>query len=64
MIKTEEEYRRTKEYVDRLEAILLEARRNTAATEYELMSRSFVRSIAKAQRDMTMYLAGPITEPV
>jgi hypothetical protein len=60
MIRTEEEYKRTKEYVNKLEAILLDARRNTEPTEYELMSRSFVRSIAKAQRDMMVYLAGPV----
>ena len=57
MIVTDEEYRRSREYVDGVVSVLLSARHTVPPEQYRLMSISFAGGIVKAQREMAEYLA-------
>ena len=59
MIRSEAEYQRTREYVDKLQQILLGLRRTHTPSQFEAMSRAYVTELAKAQREITLYLAMP-----
>lgn len=61
MICTDEDCRRSKEYVDGVSADLLKARHGVPPESYHLMSTSLVRSIAKVYREMADYLASSAT---
>ena len=64
MIETEAQYRRTRQFVDRLQDILLNARTTSSPEDYALMSRSLLKDLAKAQREIAMYLASaPANNP-
>jgi hypothetical protein len=57
MIRTDAEFQTTREYVDRLQRILLELRRTHTPRQYESMSKAYLRELAKAQRELTLYLS-------
>jgi hypothetical protein len=57
MISSMEEYQRTKEYTDRLQQILLGLRAAHAPHEYETMSKADLKELAKAQREIAVFLA-------
>lgn len=59
MISSEEDYKRTHEYTERLQSILLELRRVHTGSQFESMSRSFLKELTKAQREISVYLATP-----
>jgi hypothetical protein len=59
MITNEQEYLATREYADRVERILLELRKTHTGSQYEGMSKGFLKELARARRDITMYLALP-----
>lgn len=59
MIASEDDYNRTREYVDRLQKILLELRRTHSASQFQSMSRSFLKELTTAQREINIYLATP-----
>lgn len=59
MIASEDDYNRTREYVDRLQKILLELRRTHSASQFQGMSRSFLKELTTAQREINIYLATP-----
>ena len=61
MITTQEEFERTREYVDRLQKTLLDLRHTHSSSQYASMSKAFLKELAKAQRDITIYLATPVT---
>jgi hypothetical protein len=61
MITTQEEFERTREYVNRLQTTLLDLRRTHSSSQYASMSKGFLKELAKAQREMTIYLATPVT---
>lgn len=53
------EYRKTKNYMDRLQHILLGLRVVCSTQEYESMSRAYLKGLTKAQRGIAIYLAAP-----
>ena len=59
MIKSFEEYQKTREYSERLQVILLALRHTHTPGEYTHMSKGFLTELAKAQREITLYLAIP-----
>jgi len=59
MIVSMEDYRKTKEYTDRLQQILLSLRAAHSPQEYEGMSRPYLKELTKAQREIAVYLAVP-----
>ena len=63
MISNDQEYAATREYAERLERILLELRKTHTGSQYEGMSKGFLKELAKAQREITLYLAVPPGEP-
>ncbi len=56
MISSMKEYRRTKEYTNRLQQILLGLWAVHSAQEYETMSKSYLKELTKAQREIIIYL--------
>jgi hypothetical protein len=60
MISSVEEYKKTKDYTDRLQQILLGLRAAHSAHEYENMSKAYLKELTKAQREIAVYLAVPI----
>jgi len=61
MINTPEEFERTRDYVNRLQTTLLDLRRTHSSSQYASMSKAFLKELAKAQREITLYLATPVT---
>ena len=59
MISSMEDYKKTKEYTDRLQQILLGLRASHSPQEYETMSRAYLKELTKAQREIAVYLAVP-----
>ena len=59
MIKSFEEYQKTREYSERLQVILLDLHHTHTPGQYESMSKGFLKELAKAQREITLYLAIP-----
>lgn len=59
MIVTLEEYENTRAYEERLQQILLELRRTHTSSQYESLSRGYLKELARAQRAITLYLATP-----
>jgi hypothetical protein len=59
VIATYEEYEATREYIDRLQQILLGLRRSHSGSQYEQMSKGFLKELAKAQREIAAYIALP-----
>ena len=59
MISSMEDYRKTKEYSDRLQQISLGLRAAHSPQEYESLSRAFLKERTKAQREIAVYLAVP-----
>jgi|GEM_PF-1490044 len=59
MISSIEDYKRTKDYTDRLQQILLGLRAAHSTQEYESMSRAYLKELTKAQREIAVYLAVP-----
>ena len=59
MIRSDDQYRRTRQYVDGLQEILLELRRTSTPSQYEWMSKAYLKELTKAQREIAMYLAPP-----
>ena len=59
MISSIEDYKRTKDYTDRLQQILLGLRSAHSTQEYESMSRASLKELTKAQREIAVYLAVP-----
>jgi hypothetical protein len=57
MIESLEEYERTVEYANGLQNWLLKMRAAQEPEQYQLMSRSYLKDLAKAQREITLYLA-------
>jgi hypothetical protein len=60
MIASDQEFQTTREYVERLQTILLELRRTHSPTQYQAMSRGFLKELTRAQREMAVYLAAPV----
>lgn len=60
-IRTAEEYERTLGYIAGLQRLLLEMRETHTAEQYQHMSGSYLKELAKAQREVTFYLAMPST---
>ena len=63
MIKTEAEFFTTRQYVDQLQQILMELRRTHSPRQSESMSKSYLRELAKSQRELTLYLSLPELTP-
>lgn len=59
MITTHEEYQRTRDYVERLQNTLLDLRHTHTASQYASMSKAFLKELAKAHREIMVYLATP-----
>ena len=59
MIQTETEFENTRQYVERLQTILLELRRSHSAGEYEVMSKAYLQELTRAQREIARFLALP-----
>jgi hypothetical protein len=59
MIQTAEEYERALEYIAGLQRLLLEMRETHTTEQYQHMSGSYLKELAKAQREVTFYLAMP-----
>ncbi len=59
MIQSPEEYQRTRQYVERLQDILLSLRQSHETAQYEALSRGYLTELARAQREITAYLAVP-----
>jgi hypothetical protein len=59
MITSQEEFQKTRDYVERLQQTLLDLRRTHSASQYTSMSKAFLKELVKAQREITIYLATP-----
>lgn len=60
MIRTQEEYERTLDYIAGLQRLLMEMRRTHTPEQYQHMSRNYIKELAKTQREITFYLALPV----
>jgi len=61
MMKTFEEYQRTHAYVERLQQTLLDLGRTHTESQYTSMSKGFIKELSKAQREIMIYLATPLS---
>lgn len=59
MIQTDAEYEATRQYADRLQQILRALRQAHAPDEYQAMSKAYLKELARAQREITVYLSLP-----
>lgn len=63
MIQTDAEFEGTRQYVERLQTLLLELRRSHSDGEYEVVSKAYLHELTKAQREIARYLAAPRPAP-
>ncbi|MGI4787943.1 MAG: hypothetical protein ACRYFS_03730 [Janthinobacterium lividum] len=64
MISSMEEYKKVKEYTDRIQQILLGLRAAHSAQEYESMSKAYLKELTTAQREIAIFLAVPPTPSI
>jgi hypothetical protein len=60
-IRTDEEYHKSREYIEMMENVLLSMRRAHTPEEYEVLKRGWLDKIQKAQADIVRYLSEPAT---
>jgi hypothetical protein len=61
-ISSEADYKRTREYAEKLQDVLIGMRQTHTASQYEWMSRSFLKELTQAQHEIARYLAVPPAE--
>jgi hypothetical protein len=61
-ISSEADYKRTREYAERLQDVLVGMRQTHTASQYEWMSRSFLKELTQAQHEIARFLAVPPSE--
>lgn len=59
MISSAENFERTRQYVDRLQTILVSLRASHTPGDYQWMSKPYLKELIKAQRAISVYLATP-----
>lgn len=62
MIRSYEEYQATRDYAERLQKILLDLRKTHSASQFESLSKGYIKELTKAQREITLYLATPVSD--
>ena len=59
MIQSDAEYTAAVEYVNRLQQILFELRRTHTPTQFDGMSKAYLKELTRAQREIARFLATP-----
>lgn len=57
MISNQQEYEKARHYADQLQSILLGLRQHHSGSEYAAMSKSYVKELARTQREIVRFFA-------
>lgn len=57
MISNQQEYEKTRQYVDNLQSILPGLRQQHSESEYAFMSRAYLKELTRAQREIVRFFA-------